>query len=137
MAGYAVYLVHQLRHLDLDLHAVFGAVYAVGGLHSQLAEPLDDVLGFLKEAFGSLDERDAVLGVFARPLEAANLGAHLFRYGESGSVVAGAVDPQPEASFSMFLSTLPLGLQTTAATERLPPRESWAGLRRATALSGW
>ena len=48
--GDAVHLVDQLRHLDLDLHAVLVGVDAVGRLHRQLAQPLHDVLALLQVA---------------------------------------------------------------------------------------
>ncbi len=65
VAGDAVHLVDQRGDLHLDLHAVLVGVDAVGRLHRELAQPLDDVLRLLEVALGGLDEGDAVGGVRA------------------------------------------------------------------------
>ncbi len=104
VGGDAVHLVDQGGDLHLDLHAVLVGVDAVGRLHRELAQPLDDVLALLEVALRGLDEGDAVGGVGAGLAQAADLAAHLLRDGQARGVVARAGDPLPEESFSMFLS---------------------------------
>jgi hypothetical protein len=94
MARDPVDLVHKGRDLDLDLHAVFLRVDAVGGLDRELAEPLQDILALLEVTFGCLDEGDAVGGVARGLVQAADLGPHLFGNGEAGCVIARSVDAQ-------------------------------------------
>ncbi len=92
MGGDPIELADHLRHLYLDHHAVFLGIDAVRRLNRKLTGSLEDILGFLEVAFRRLDERNAVHRVFGGLLQAADLGPQFLGYGQSGGIVARAVD---------------------------------------------
>ena len=91
--GDAVDFAEQLVDFLLHLGAVGGVVIgAVGGLGSQFHHTVEHIMDFCQGAFGCLHQADAVLGVLLSGLQAGDLGPHLLRDGQTGGVVASAVD---------------------------------------------
>ena len=91
--GDAVDLRLQGVHLGLQVLAVhIVLVGAVGGLGGQLHHAVEHVVDLGEGALGGLHQGDAVLGVLLGGLQAGDLGPHLLADGQTGGVVAGAVD---------------------------------------------
>ena len=76
LVGHPPHLLHQLVELRGDVAAVFVGVGAVRGLDRELAHAQEHILQLFHRAFGRLSERDAVIGVPDRHVEALDLVAH-------------------------------------------------------------
>ena len=76
LVGHPPHLLHQLVELRGDVAAVFVSVGAVRGLDRELAHAQEHILQLFHRAFGRLSERDAVIGVPDRHVEAFDLVAH-------------------------------------------------------------
>ena len=76
LVGYPPHLLHQLVELRGDVAAVFVGVGAVRGLDRELAHAQEHILQLFHRAFGRLSERDAVIGIPDRHVEALDLVAH-------------------------------------------------------------
>src|SRR5690606_29093831 len=86
--------VLELLDFLLQRRLVLVGIGTVGGLHGQFADALQVVGDFLQGAFGSLRQRNAVVGIAGCLFHAADLGGHALRDGQAGGVVPGAVDAQ-------------------------------------------
>ena len=75
----------------LAVHLVL--ISAVGGLLSQIDHAVEHVVDLLGGALSGLHQGDAVLHVLLSGGQAGDLSAHLLADGQTGGVVAGAVDP--------------------------------------------
>jgi hypothetical protein len=54
---------------------------------------MEDILSLLQVALGGLDERNSVLDVSLRLIQASDLTPHLLRYGETSGIITCTVDP--------------------------------------------
>jgi hypothetical protein len=72
--------------------AVVGALRAVGRLHRQLADALQDVCRLAQRAFRRLHEADAVLRVALGDACAAYLRTEILGNRQAGGVIGGPVD---------------------------------------------
>ena len=83
----------ELVNLGLEVLTVNSVLIgAVGRLGGQAHHTVEHVLNFLHRALGGLHQGDAVLDVLAGGIQAGDLGAHLLGNGQTGGVVACAVD---------------------------------------------
>ncbi len=65
---------------------------AVGGLLGQVNHAVEHILNFLQSALSGLDQAGSVLGVLLSGFQTLDLGAHLLGNGQTGGIVASAVD---------------------------------------------
>jgi hypothetical protein len=73
-------------------------------LYGQLTHAVQDILRFLKIAFGSLNKRNGVLNIPVRLIQSPNLASQFFRHSQTARVVSCSVDPEPGAErFDVFL----------------------------------
>ena len=88
----AVDLLDQLLELLIQVAPVLLGIGAVGGLGGQLHHTVEHIVDLSQGALSTLHHGDTVLGVLLGHGQAGDLGAHLLRNGQTGGVVAGAVD---------------------------------------------
>ena len=92
------------KRVDLVSHRVqlLLAVSAVGGLDAELVRADQHLVDLVQRGVGGLHNVDAFRNVLLAAVQLRDLPAHLFRYGKTGGVVRGSVDP--EAGGQLFQS---------------------------------
>jgi hypothetical protein len=114
MARNTVYLIDQLGHFHLDLHTILIGVDAVGGLNRQLPDPVQNILGFLKVTFSSLDKRHTVLYIPFGLIQPPDLAPHLLGDRQTGSIISRPVYTLPGAE--PFNTSRYVGIGNTQGT---------------------
>jgi len=92
--GKTIQFRNELGDFAVQGLAVGGAVGGVGGLDGELADALHDAAHLVQGAFAGLGEGDAVVGVAAGLIHAANLAGHPVGNCETGGVILGGIDTQ-------------------------------------------